>query len=138
MKSTMAMLSGRFIASTALLCIFAASAATAAPSKGISSTSRFNAVSNPYAVAGGQFLWEIQEEFLQENAPSGFNLRLYANSIDPDDRTQSLQVPYMWTQDQMIRALYWGAQVDDHPRVRLHRHAQIQFERYQWGWRRRS
>ena len=107
MNPNMASASIKSLASAALLCIFALSVTPAADSQGIS-----NAGSNPYAVAGEQFLSQVQQAFLQTTLPkNGFNLPLYASDIDPRNGTQLAGNAQLFAQENMIRALYWGAQV---------------------------
>ena len=108
MDLNMARLSMKSFASAALLCAFALSVTPAAYSQGVS-----NAASNPYAIAGEQFLLQVQQAFLQTSLPkNGFNLPLYAGDIDPLNGTQLPGNAQLFAQENMIRALYWGAQVD--------------------------
>ena len=101
-----------FFASSALFCLLVPSATTTAYSQSVSQATHADAAANPYAVAGEGFLSSIHEAFLQDNPPAGFNLQLYAETIDPNDGTKASHVAFLWTQDQVIRALTWGAQVD--------------------------
>ncbi len=101
------------VASTALFCVFALGATAAASAQGASPAMGSNAASNPYAVAGEQFLLQLQQNFLQTTPPkNGFTLPLYADAIDPLTGTQLTGNAKLFTQENMIRALYWGAQVN--------------------------
>jgi hypothetical protein len=94
-----------------LFSALALSVTSAAYSQSISSTEA-NASSNPYAVAGDQFLLQVQQAFLQTKLPkNGFNLPLYASDIDPLTGTQLTGNAALFAQENMVRALYWGAQV---------------------------
>jgi hypothetical protein len=90
-----------------LFCIFALSVTPATYSQGVSP-----AASNPYAVAGEQFLLQVQQAFLQPKLPKdGFTLPLYADDIDPLTGTQLTGNAALWADETMIHALYWGTQV---------------------------
>ncbi len=102
----------RFLSSTALVCLFGLCVSTIAYSQGASTGTPTAASSNPYAVAGESFLDQLQEAFLQGSIHANSNLPLYSESINPNAGTQSTQVAFLFTQDNMIRALSWGAQVD--------------------------
>lgn len=89
--------------------VFALFTATA-QSQGVSP-----AVSNPYAVAGEQFLLQMQQAFLQSSPPAnppGFSLDLYTGDINPNTGTQQTTKAALFAEENMIRALYWGTQVD--------------------------
>ncbi len=101
------------VASAALFCVFALGATAAASAQDTSPAMGSNAASNPYAVAGEQFLLQLQQNFLQTTPPkNGFTLPLYADAIDPLNGTQLTGNAKLFTQENMIRALYWGAQVN--------------------------
>jgi hypothetical protein len=90
-----------------LVCSFALSITPAVYSQGVSP-----AASNPYAVAGEQFLLQVQNAFLQTKLPpNGSTLPLYAGDIDPLTGTQLTGNAALWADETMIHALYWGAQV---------------------------
>ena len=109
MKLNRASVSIKSVASTALFLAFALSVTTTAYSQGVGS----NAASNYYAVQGEQFLLQVQQAFLQTKLPkNGFTLPLYAGDIDPLTGTQLTGNAALFAQENMIRALYWGAQVD--------------------------
>src|SRR6202012_11011 len=91
---------------SALLCAFTLFATPGAHSQGVPPAS-----SNPYAVAGEQFLLQVQHAFLQTKLPKNFNLPLYADDIDPLTGTQLTGNAALFAQENLIRAFYWGAQV---------------------------
>ena len=112
MNPNTASVSMKSLASTALFCVFALSATAIASAQGTAPTTGGNAASNPYAVAGEQFLLQVQNAFLQTTPPpNGFPLPLYADDIDPLTGTQLAGNAKLFAQENMIRALYWGAQV---------------------------
>jgi hypothetical protein len=87
------------------------SVTSAGYSQSISSTET-SASSNLYAVAGEQFLSQVQQAFIQTKLPkNGFNLPLYSSDIDPLTGTQLTGNAPLFAQENMIRALYWGAQI---------------------------
>lgn len=109
MNPNMASVLVKSFASAAWLCIFTVSVTPAAYSQGGS-----NPASNPYAVAGEQFLLQLQQAFLQPTPPAtppGFPLDLYTGDINPNKGTQQTTHATLFAQENMIRALYWGAQV---------------------------
>lgn len=112
MNPNTASVSMKSLASTALFCVFALSATATASAQGTSPITGSNAASNPYAVAGEQFLLQLQQNFLQTTPPkNGFTLPLYADDFDPLTGQQLTGNAKLFTQENMIRALYWGAQV---------------------------
>ena len=100
----------RSFASAASLCIFA----LGAPTSGYSQTIGSNAASNLYAVTGEQFLLQVQQAFLQSSpppTPPGFTVDLYTGDTNPNTGKQQTTKATLFAQENMIRALYWGAQV---------------------------
>ena len=70
-----------------------------------------NAASNYYAIEGQQFLLQVQQAFLQPSPARNFTLPLYAGDIDPLTGKQLAGNAPLFSQENMVRALYWGAQV---------------------------
>jgi hypothetical protein len=103
MKPNTASVYMKSIASGALFSVFALAGSPAAYSQ---------ASSNPYAVAGEQFLSQVQQAFIQTSLPkNGFNLPLYAGDINPLTGKQLTGNAALFAQENLIRALYWGAQI---------------------------
>jgi hypothetical protein len=112
MKQNTVMASMKSFTLTALFCIFSLSIATTAYPQG---TIGSNAASNPYANSGEQFLLQVQQAFLQKTPPAnpaGFPLDIYTGDINPNNGTQQTTHAALFAQENMIRALFWGAQVN--------------------------
>jgi hypothetical protein len=106
MKPHTASVSMKSFALGALVCALVLCAAPAAYAQGGPPAS-----SNPYAVAGEQFLLQVQHAFIQTKLPKNFNLPLYASDINPLTGTQLTGNAALFAQENLIRAFYWGAQV---------------------------
>ena len=94
----------------ALLCLFVSNIQMT----GHSQTTSSDPASNYYAVAGEQFLSQVQQAFLQlapPANPAGFPLDLYTGDINPNNGTQQTTHAALFAQENMIRALYWGTRI---------------------------
>jgi hypothetical protein len=69
-----------------------------------------------YKTVGGTFLWKVHTAFLKSDATPNSDVKMYANVLNHQSGsgsyTQGSDVAYLWTHENMIRALYWGAKVN--------------------------
>ena len=133
MRSDKGTATKQLLASAGLFCFFALGVTTTGYAQALPSASSPAASSNPYAVAGEQFLLKLQQAFLQPKPPPTFNLPVYAETINPNNGTQSTHAAFLFTQDQVIRAFYWGTQVDPGTFKQLLATSVDQTKRYQGG-----
>jgi hypothetical protein len=67
-----------------------------------------------YKTVGGTFLWKVHTSFLKTDATPNADVKMYANVLNYQGGSyvQGSDVGYLWTQDNMLRALYWGARLN--------------------------
>jgi hypothetical protein len=74
-----------------------------------------NAQTN-YQTVSKTFLTKVHNAFIKTSATPNSDVMMYANVLNyqagSDSYTKGSDVAYLWTEDNMLRALYWGTRLD--------------------------
>jgi hypothetical protein len=69
-----------------------------------------------YQAVAKTFLTKVHNAFIKTSATPNSDVMMYANVLNyqsgSDSYTKGSDVAYLWTEDNMVRALYWGARLD--------------------------
>ena len=93
----------------------AAAPAQAAAASAPSGTAQV-ALATDYQAVAKTFLTKVHNAFIKTSATPNSSVMMYANVLNyqpgSDSYTKGSDVAYLWTEDNMLRALYWGARLD--------------------------
>ncbi|NYT41464.1 hypothetical protein HZY97_11900 [Sphingomonas sp. R-74633] len=69
-----------------------------------------------YQAVAKTFLTKVHNAFIKTTSTPNSSVMMYANVLNyqpgPDNYVKGSDVAYLWTEDNMVRALYWGARLD--------------------------
>ncbi|MEP9359237.1 hypothetical protein [Sphingomonas sp. KR3-1] len=89
--------------------------AGSAPAAG-PSVQTLDVVATDYQAVAKTFLTKVHNAFIKTSATPNSDVMMYANVLNyqagSDSYAKGSDVAYLWTEDNMVRALYWGARLD--------------------------